>query len=207
MMAMVKVTISNNVKRTTDILPDSTTLRTALENAEIDYSRGMVNLDGSPLQPGDLDKTFSDFNIAEKCFLSAITKADNAAGITVAGQAVVITSSMTLDNIKTIGKYRPNALQLKDAENKEVIFSVGIAKGKGSINKYGAEFDGVTYNSEGKAVITLDMPEVKGNVAESIAEYVGAAILNLNKLEAQLPAVINEIATEKAAIMANISVQ
>lgn len=206
-MAMVKVTVSNNVKRETNIIPDSTTLRTALENAEIDYSRGMVNLDGSPLQPGDLDKTFADFGIAEKCFLSSIVKADNAAGITVAGQAVVITSSMTLDNIKTIGKYRPNALQLKDAENKEVIFSVGIAKGKGSINKYGAEFDGVTYNSEGKAVITLDMPEVKGNVAESIAEYVGVAILNLNKLEAQLPAVINEIATEKAAIMANINVQ
>lgn len=206
-MAMVKVTVSNNVKRETNIIPDSTTLRTALENAEIDYSRGMVNLDGSPLAPGDLDKTFSDFNIAEKCFLSAITKADNAAGITVAGQAVVITSSMTLDNIKTIGKYRPNALQLKDAENKEVIFSVGIAKGKGSINKYGAEFDSTTYNRDGKAVITLDMPAVNGSVEESVAEYIGAAILNLNKLEAQLPAVINEITTEKTAILANISVQ
>ena len=206
-MAMVKVTISNNVKRTTDILSDSTTLRTALENAEIDYSRGMVNLDGSPLQPGDLDKTFADFGIAEKCFLSSIVKADNAAGITVAGQAVVITSSMTLDDIKTIGKYRPEKLQLKDAENKEVIFVISVSKGKGSINKYGAEFDSTTYNRDGKAVITLDMPAVNGSVEESVAEYVGAAILNLNKLEAQLPAVINEIVAEKAAIKASIRVQ
>ena len=206
-MAMVKVTISNNVKRTTDILSDSTTLRTALEQAEIDYSRGLVNLDGSPLQPGDLDKTFADFGIAEKCFLSSIVKADNAAGITVAGQAVVITSSMTLDDIKTIGKYRPEKLQLKDAENKEVTFVISVSKGRGSINKYGAEFDSTTYNRDGKAVITLDMPVVNGSVEESVAEYVGAAILNLNKLEAQLPAVINEITTEKAAIMANISVQ
>lgn len=206
-MAMVKVTVSNNVKRETNIISDNTTLRTALENAEIDYSRGMVNLDGSPLQAGDLDKTFEDFGIAEKCFLSSIVKADNAAGITVAGQAVVITSSMTLDNIKTIGKYRPEKLQLKDAENKEVIFVISVSKGKGSINKYGAEFDSTTYNRDGKAVITLDMPAVNGSVEESVAEYVGAAILNLNKLEAQLPAVINEITAEKAAILANISVQ
>ena len=206
-MAMIKVTVSNNVKRETNIISDNTTLRAVLENAEIDYSRGMVNLDGSPLQPGDLDKTFADFGIAEKCFLSSIVKADNAAGITVAGQAVVITSSMTLDDIKTIGKYRPEKLQLKDAENKEVIFVISVSKGKGSINKYGAEFDSTTYNRDGKAVITLDMPVVNGSVEESVAEYVGSAILNLNKLEAQLPAVINEITTEKAAILANISVQ
>lgn len=206
-MAMVMVTISNNVKRTTDILPDSTTLRAALENAGIDYSRCVVNLDGSSLKPGDLDKTFANLGISEKCFLSSIVKADNAAGITVAGQAVVITSSMTLDNIKTIGKYRPEKLQLKDAENKEVIFVISVSKGKGSINKYGAEFDSTTYNRDGKAVITLDMPAVNGSVEESVAEYIGAAILNLNKLEAQLPAVINEITTEKAAILANISVQ
>ena len=75
---MIKVTIGNNVKRRTVILDENTTLRQALEDAEIDYSRGTMNLDGSSLYPGDLDKTFADFGIADKCFLLNVVKADNA---------------------------------------------------------------------------------------------------------------------------------
>lgn len=75
---MIKVTIGNNVKRKTEIHEETTTLRQALEDAEIDYTRGTMNLDGSTLNPGDLDKTFADFGIAEKCFLLNVVKADNA---------------------------------------------------------------------------------------------------------------------------------
>jgi len=75
---MIKVTIGNNVKRKTEILDENTTLRAALEEVEIDYSRGTMNLDGSSLGPGDLDKTFADFGITEKCFLLNVVKADNA---------------------------------------------------------------------------------------------------------------------------------
>jgi len=75
---MIKVTMGNNVKRTTEILDKDTTLREALEEAEIDYTRGIMNLDGSTLNPGDLDKTFADFGITEKCYLLNVVKADNA---------------------------------------------------------------------------------------------------------------------------------
>lgn len=75
---MIKVTIGNNVKRKTVILDETTTLRQALEDAEIDYSLGTMNLDGSSLSPGDLDKTFADFGIGDKCFLLNVVKADNA---------------------------------------------------------------------------------------------------------------------------------
>ena len=54
------------------------TLREALEDAEVDYMVGMMNLDGSPLSPGDLDRTFADFGITEKCYLLNVVKADNA---------------------------------------------------------------------------------------------------------------------------------
>ena len=76
---MIKLTMGNNVKRKDEILDRDTTLREALENAEIDYTSGIMNLDGSPLQPGDLDKTFADFGISEKCYLLNVVKADNAA--------------------------------------------------------------------------------------------------------------------------------
>ena len=75
---MIKVTMGNNVKRKTEILDDNTTLREALETAEIDYTTGIMNLDGSTLNPGDLDKTFADFGISEKCYLLNVVKADNA---------------------------------------------------------------------------------------------------------------------------------
>ena len=75
---MIKLTTGNNVKRKTEIIDENTTLRKALEDADIDYSIGMMNLDGSTLSPGDLDRTFADFGITDKCFLLNVTKADNA---------------------------------------------------------------------------------------------------------------------------------
>jgi len=76
---MIKVTMGNNVKRKAEIVDETTTLREALERAEIDYTTGIMNLDGSTLNPGDLDKTFADFGITEKCYLLNVVKADNAA--------------------------------------------------------------------------------------------------------------------------------
>lgn len=75
---MVKVIVGNNVKRETAIVPPTSTLREVLEEHNIDYSTGTMHLDGSSLQPGDLDKTFEDLGISEKCFLMNVVKADNA---------------------------------------------------------------------------------------------------------------------------------
>ena len=75
---MIKVTMGNNVKRSSEILDENTTLREALEDAGIDYTIGIMNLDGSTLSPGDLDCTFADFGIKDKCYLLNVIKADNA---------------------------------------------------------------------------------------------------------------------------------
>ena len=75
---MIKVTVGNNVKRNSVIVDEATTLRSVLETNEIDYTRGTMHLDGSTLQQGDLDKSFSDMGIREKCFLLNVVKADNA---------------------------------------------------------------------------------------------------------------------------------
>ena len=77
-MNMIRVTVGNNVKRENVIVNDNTTLRSVLEQQGVDYTRGNLTLDGSTLQPGDLDKTFAEFGIKEKYFLMQIVKADNA---------------------------------------------------------------------------------------------------------------------------------
>lgn len=75
---MIKVTIGNNVKRENVIVDEETTLRDCLEANGVDYSRGTMHLDGSSLNPGDLDKTFEEFGIKRSCFLLNVVKADNA---------------------------------------------------------------------------------------------------------------------------------
>lgn len=75
---MIKVFVGNNVERKSDIVEPTKTLRQVLEANEIDYTRGVMHLDGASLEAGDLDKTFADFGITDKCFLLNVVKADNA---------------------------------------------------------------------------------------------------------------------------------
>lgn len=75
---MIKAIIGNNVKRETKIIDENVTLRKALEDSGVDYSRGSVTMDGTTLGPGDLDKTFAQHGITEKCYLLQVVKADNA---------------------------------------------------------------------------------------------------------------------------------
>lgn len=74
---MVKVTIGTNLKREEHIVDSSMTLRDTLEAYNVDYAGGgAIYLDGMSLVPGDLDKTFEQFGIAERCSLMKVTKAD-----------------------------------------------------------------------------------------------------------------------------------
>lgn len=75
---MIKVVYGNNLDRKQAIVEKNKTLRSVLEEGGIDYSLGCVNLDGVTLRPGELDKTFEDFGITEKCFLFTVVKMDNA---------------------------------------------------------------------------------------------------------------------------------
>ncbi len=75
---MIKVVTGNNLKRSEVIVESSATLRQVLENNDIDYTRGVIHLDGVSIGAGDLDKTFAQMGITEKCYLLNVVKADNA---------------------------------------------------------------------------------------------------------------------------------
>ena len=76
---MIKVTTSNNVTRNTVIVSENTTLRKVLEDAGINYNRGVTSIDGTSLRDDQLDMTFADFNISDRCYLMNAAKVDNAA--------------------------------------------------------------------------------------------------------------------------------
>lgn len=84
---MINVTIGNNLKRSRFNLNPNTTIRQALESTQgetgIDYSVGMLSLDGETVTGAKLDQTFAEMGYTgepghDKCFLISVVKADNA---------------------------------------------------------------------------------------------------------------------------------
>ena len=77
-MNTIKITYGNNMKRGTVLEPDTKTPRQVFDENEVNYATGITTLDGAPLGRGDLDKTFAELGITEKCYLLNVVKADNA---------------------------------------------------------------------------------------------------------------------------------
>lgn len=75
---MVKVNVVSNVKRSSVIVDENTTLRAVLTGEGIDINRGGITLDGIPLQVGDLDKSFAGLGLHSEASLFQVVKADNA---------------------------------------------------------------------------------------------------------------------------------
>ena len=133
------------------------------------------------------------------------------AKVVIAGNAVVITSSMKLEDIRTIKKYYPDALVLQGGKyGQEPIFAIDVennADGCGKINQYGASFAASTRNSENLATITLVCSgDVKGDIKEYVADKLGLAISRLNMLEETLPDILHVIETKKAQVIGSISI-
>jgi len=79
-MNIIQVTVRDNVKTKQIAVPNTETLRNALEAAGVDYAAAgtSTTLDGATLMPGMLDKSFGELGITEKCYLMSIRKTDNA---------------------------------------------------------------------------------------------------------------------------------
>lgn len=130
------------------------------------------------------------------------------AKIIIAGEAVVVASTVKLEDYRKVAKYRPKALVLMGGEDgKEPVFRVGVTNGEGSISKYGIEFNGATHDEDKFASITVVAPCAgNGDIKDAVADCIGPAVMQLNKIEAAIPDVLAEIDAEKAEIMENITI-
>ena len=124
------------------------------------------------------------------------------AKITITGDAVVITSSKKLEDIKTLEKYKPEALTLKNDKD-EVYFKVGT--GSGSINKYGISFNAESRTGDGTATLTLNLYDVTDAV-KFVSDNYGMALINLNKVEDGFDAALEEVSAQQAEILSNITI-
>lgn len=129
------------------------------------------------------------------------------AKVTIVGDALVITSSLKLEDIKTVQKYRPEALILR-GEKEEMLYAICASRGvEGTIDENGAAFCSETHDEHKNAVITMVLPRVEGDIKEWVADKIGQALTKLKKLEETIPAVLEQVKAEKTAVMEAISIQ
>ena len=128
------------------------------------------------------------------------------ARIIIAGDAVVVESAHTLEEMKKLEKHRPKALALFDENGKDELFRVVTTRGTGSIGQYGASFGSESKNGEKKAIITMALPAGVTDAKAYIEETIGVAIINLNRVESQFEDALAAVEAEKAAVRENITV-
>ena len=126
------------------------------------------------------------------------------ANVKIAGNSYVVTSSVSMEDLETVKKYRPAALALTDPETKETLFKVGT--GANSVNDFGVSFGGVSNDEKKFAAATLPIPADVEDVKEYVLDKAGLALANLNKVEAGIAAALTEVRAERDTIAKNITV-
>ena len=126
------------------------------------------------------------------------------AKVTIAGNSYVITSVVSMADLETVKKYRSSALAITDPETKETTFRVGI--GTSSLNDYGVSFGGVTNNDAKLATATLSIPADVEDAKAYVLDKAGLALVNLEKVEAEIAETLGEISAERESIAESITV-
>lgn len=130
------------------------------------------------------------------------------AKVFIKNDVVFVESALKLEELKTIKKYRPGALTLKGGEDgKEPIFTISVKDGaNGDINENGATFGAATRDDNKLATFTMVITaNADTDVKELVVDEIGGYLANLNKLEATLPAVLEEIKAEHDKVMESIT--
>lgn len=131
------------------------------------------------------------------------------AKIKIAGDAIVIESKFTLEDILALEKYDKKALSLyeKDEGTGKISedFRVATTEGAGSLSQYGASFDSATRDEHGYACITMLLPPYIDDAKDYVAEELGPAFAKLVKVEEQIPAALAKVEQQKVDTLAAIT--
>lgn len=121
-----------------------------------------------------------------------------------------ITSDYSIDDLKKVAKYRPDALKLVEGEGDDKHTVAAICVGtKASVAPNGIVFAPVG-GTTGKAVVTMDLPvdcDSEEKVRKHIHEKVGMAVVNGTKIEAQISEALTGIDADFETMDAAITIE
>lgn len=195
---MVKVFMMTTAGRKSDLFDEGTKVREVFEAFDVDYSTATNCIDGTKIDPAGMNKTLREWGVDKECRLSSIVKIDNAAHIDISGACAILVSDVARESWERVEKYAPEALKIVDEEG-ETIFKVKTTCGTGSVNEYGVCF-GTYTNEGGKATVTVALDEEIEDKKAAVKDIMGAALLDLNSIEKELPQVLKDIAEKEAEI-------
>jgi hypothetical protein len=126
------------------------------------------------------------------------------AKVTIAGNSFVITSTVAMADLETVRKYRPSALAIIDEETKETLFKV--SSGSNSVSDYGICFGGVSNDDAKLATATLCIPNDVEDAKEYVLDRAGIALVKLEKVEAEIAEVLEDIRAERNSVAESIKI-
>lgn len=202
---MVKTYVTTTAGRKSDLFDENTTIKEIFEHFDVDYSVATNCIDGTRIDPAGMNKTLREWGVKDECRLSSIVKIDNAAHVDISGASAVLVSDVTLENWQKVEKYAPEALKIVDEEG-DPVFLVKTTSGAGSVNQYGVCF-GSYENDGGKATVTVLLDESVEDKVAAVKDIMGAALMDLNEIEKELPELLENIAAKEAEIEALIELK
>lgn len=189
---MIKVTVITTAGKKSYPFEETKTPKDILNYFDIDYSAATNSLDGVKLDVAGMNKSLRELGVGKECRLSSIVKIDNAAKVSIQGLAAVVVSDVKLDDWKRIEKMAPEMLELVDEETDEVEFRICTGEGPGTIDENGVVFDG-SANANGSATVTVLLDPELEDKKTAVKDMVGRALLDLNKVEKEVPSILKDI--------------
>lgn len=122
----------------------------------------------------------------------------------IAGNALVFTSDIKTEDIVLLKVANPSALTIKNDDGEE-IFAVTTSN-MPSIGKYGVAFNGTSRSGDGKATLTVGVPEDIEDAKEFAADLMMPAIRNIEFLEDVVPTAAEEIRAAKTDLINAIEI-
>lgn len=183
---MYRFVVSNSLNRRTIMVDGNKTVQELFDEAGIEIGHATPNINGRLIRDVNTVIDTLDLDPNGTYRIDAIEKADNAAKMTIKGNAVSVESSFKLETLKEIAKYDNSQLYMTN-EQGEPLFVIATTSGNGTLNNWSAEFGEYT-DQEGHALINmlLDLPEE--NADEYVLNRFSQAIYKLNEMEENLKA-------------------
>lgn len=122
--------------------------------------------------------------------------------ITIVGNAYVATSVLSVEDIKLVRKYKPDALKVTNEEGSE-LFALGYNEQKPGVGTNYITFGGTS--KDGKATFTGLLTNTE-KAKEVVAEMFGAAIPFINALEETVPVVAKSINDYRNGLLESIEI-
>lgn len=117
-----------------------------------------------------------------------------------------LTSTLKKSDIELVKKYRPDALKKKDADGNDIC-AMSYVEGKPCMSANGITFGSADVDT-GCAMIVGTLPEklpAGTTYGDYVADQVGSVLAFVNDMEANIPAVVGEITTQRATLIGSIT--